>query len=416
MKRQALALVLLLAMAFAVVSCGPPTSTGPGQGASTESSRAVPTGDSWVMVNKDKVYLAPYDAFDPADYPKAAMTGAPSDIPYFAPASDEGIVNRVYPDYDNKTFKILINTSECLGPQWYYMFEKNGGTVGPAFAKLGYKVADIFDGGHLKTQTNLMVGYYDFAYVTTNILTEYWSGNSTQAKELWRGGNDYVVVGASYNGGVDLQAAPQITNLSQLAGKTVGIMNIGYHSAMMLNKALEKVGLATESAGGNVKIEMGAPALIMNNMGNGTYAAAFVWTKYVLDAQKTSGFRTLLKWQDMGYGTAQANVWLIARRDIVDEHPEVVQALVQANYDASKQAIEVGDYQPATDTIYTDYRMTHYGKMQKIVNPTKSLIDARANPVLLRDLIDYMTRCGYFKIPYTYDQLVDDTIYEKASQ
>lgn len=412
MKRWALPIIAAVVVAIALTGCGSPSATV--SKGSSEASKPVDPPSK--MVSKDKVYLGPPETFDPAKYPKAAMNGSPSDVPFFAPAKDEGIVNRVYPAYDNKTFKILINMSECLAPQWYYMFKKGGGTVNPAVSKYGFKVADIFDGGHLKTQTNLMVGYYDFAYVTTNIMTEYWSGNETQAQSLWRGGNDYVVVGAAYDGGVDLQGAPGITSLRQLDGKTVGIMNVGYHSEALLNKALATVGLATESAGGTVKIEMGTPGVIMNHMIEKKIAAAFVWGKYIADAQQHSGYKTLLKWQDMGFGTKMANVWLLARRDIAEKYPQVVQALVQANYDASQQAIKVGDYQPTNDTVYTDYRMRNYGQVMKIINPTKDQIDPQANPAFLHEIIDYMNRCKYFKVPYTYDQLVNDSFYNNVKR
>lgn len=140
-----------------------------------------------MMVNKDKIFPGKPVSFDPAQFPKTAMTGAPSNIPFMKLADDEGIANRVYPTYDNTTFKFLFNMAESLAPQWYYMFRKDGGTLNPALAPYGFKVADIFDGGHLKMQSNLMVGYYDFAFVQVNILTELWSGNETQAQALWRG-------------------------------------------------------------------------------------------------------------------------------------------------------------------------------------------------------------------------------------
>ena len=415
MKRWALPLALVLVIGLAVIGCGPAKPSTPAEGSKPATSTAGSAEATWTFVNKDKVYLKPPIAIDASKYPKAAMNGAPSDINYFAP-KDEGILNRVYPTSDGKTFKVLVNMAETLVPQWYYMFKKDGGTLNPALAKSGFTAAYMFDGGSVKMQPNLMLGYYDFAYVTTNILTEYWSGNETQAQSLWRGGDNYVIVGSSHNAGVDLQASPEITSLRQLAGKTVGIMNVGYHSEMMLNKALNRVGLATESAGGNVKIEMAAPGRVMNNMVNKTYAAAFVWNKYIPEAQKLSGYKTLLKWQDMGYGADQANVWLIARRDIVEKYPDVVQAVVQANYNGTQQAIKVGDFQKTNGAAFTEYWQKYYGEMRPIVSPTKDAIDAQANPALLRDIIAYMTDCGYFKIPYTYDQLVNDSFYNNATK
>lgn len=230
------------------------------------------------------------------------------------------------------------------------------------------------------------------------------------------GGSDYVVIGAAANGGVDLQAAPGVTKLAQLDGQTLGIMNVGYHSEAMLNKALSAVGMATESAGGKVGVVMGTPGRIMNSMVDKTYKGGFVWGKYAKQLQEISGYHPLLKWQDMGYGTQMPTTLLIVRKDIIAKHPDVVQAVVQANYDASKQAVSGGEHLAVNDAVYTDYWVKHYGKQPNIVDPPRSQIDAQANPKFLRDVIDYMSKCGYFREPYTYDQLVDDSFYQKVKK
>lgn len=414
MKRL-LALLMVASVVAALALTGCRSSTPPA--ASKSSAVASPTVEPEpMMVNKDKIFPGKPVSFDPAQFPKTAMTGAPSNIPFMKLADDEGIANRVYPTYDNTTFKFLFNMAESLAPQWYYMFRKDGGTLNPALAPYGFKVADIFDGGHLKMQSNLMVGYYDFAFVQVNILTELWSGNETQAQALWRGGSDYVVIGAAANGGVDLQAAPGVTKLAQLDGQTLGIMNVGYHSEAMLNKALSAVGMATESAGGKVGVVMGAPGRIMNSMVDKTYKGGFVWGKYAKQLQEISGYHPLLKWQDMGYGTQMPTTLLIVRKDIIAKHPDVVQAVVQANYDASKQAVSDGEYLAVNDAVYTDYWVKHYGKQPNIVDSPRSQIDAQANPKFLRDVIGYMSKCGYFREPYTYDQLVDDSFYQKVKK
>lgn len=369
-----------------------------------------------MTLNKDTMYLNPTKTYDPAKFPKTAMTGAPSDIPFFKPVHDEGIVNRMYPAYDNKTFKFLDLMNQCIAPQWYYMFHKNGGTLNTAVAKTGYKFASIQDSGHLKVMPNLMLGYYDFAWIAMNQVTELWSGHESQYQELWRGGDDYVIIGASYDGGVDLVSPPSVTGIQQLAGKTVGIMNPSFHTEAMLNKALTNAGMATESAGGNVKVEMGTPGYIMNDLIAKKDSAAFVWGKYTADLKSRFGFKTLMKWQDMGYGSHVPSLVLVVRKDIIARYPEVVQAVVQANYDASKQAASAGDFRGPDEALYNTYWIKSYGMKPNIVTPPASLIDAQANPTYLHGVIDYMTKCGYFKIPYTYDQLVNDSFYNNVKK
>ena len=74
--------------------------------------------------------------------------------------------------------------NQCLAPQWFYIFHKNGGTLNKDVTSTGYKFADILDSGHIKVMPNLMLGYYDFAWLPGNLLTELWSGNESQYPEL----------------------------------------------------------------------------------------------------------------------------------------------------------------------------------------------------------------------------------------
>ena len=230
------------------------------------------------------------------------------------------------------------------------------------------------------------------------------------------GGSDYVIIGASYDGGTDLMAPPSVTSLSQLAGKTVGIMNPSFHTEALLNKTLKTAGLATESAGGTVKIEMGTPGVVMNDLIAKKLSAATVWGKYMADAKSKFGFKTLVKWQDMGYGSKVPSIFLVVRKDIIQNHPDIVQAVVQANYDATKQAVNVGDYQGPNDSVYGAYWLKSYGVKPNIVSPPRPLIDAQANSAYLHEVIDYMTQCGYFKTPYTYSDLVNETFYNKVKK
>jgi ABC-type nitrate/sulfonate/bicarbonate transport system substrate-binding protein len=417
MKRVALLVIASLAV-LAVAGCGSSATTSSTKPSAPASGTVAPgnSAKKSTAVGKDTLFLTKAPTYDPANFPKTAMTGAPSNIHFFKPTQDEGILDRNYPAFDDHTFKFLVNMSENLVPQWYYMFGKNGGTLNPAVAKTGYKFAYLFDGGHNKMLPNLMLGYYDFAWIPANQINELWSGQLMHNQELWRGGKDYVVIGASYDAGVDLLAEPGITDLKQLSGKTVGIMNVSFYSEMLLNKALNKVGMATASAGGDVKVDMGTPGFILNNIVAKKYAASFVWTKMVPDAKKKSGFTTLLKWQDMGYGTKMPAVWLVVRRDIIEKHPDIVQAVVQANYDATKLAQSSNEFRGPNDATYSAYWQKYYGVKPNIVDPPASQIDAQANPAYLRDIIDYMTKVGYFKTPYTFSDLVDSSFYDKVKK
>jgi len=117
----------------------------------------------------------------------------------------------------------------------------------------------------------------------------------------------------------------------------------------------------------------------------------------------------------MGYGTKAPYYVLVVRKDIVAKHPDIVQTVVQLNYDATKQALTAGDYKTPTLAAYNAFKAKYMGS---VPSPTPALVlpDAQANPVFMHGVIDYMTKCGYFKTPYTYADLVNETFYKKVKK
>ena len=188
----------------------------------TEPRKSVLIG----KLGKTEMFLHTTKVYDPKKLDYAKLDGEPSQNHYFAPVKDEGIKDRTYPAFDAKTFKFLALPTAAIPPQDYYMFQKSGGTLNKALAGTGYKAADIIDTGHIKILPNLYVGYYDFAWVPLAVMTEYWSGNESMSSELWKQGDDYVVIGSSTDGDSSLLAPPSVTDVRQLAGKSVGIMNV----------------------------------------------------------------------------------------------------------------------------------------------------------------------------------------------
>jgi len=418
----------LVAALFTLTACQPQAApTKPEGGSSTPTASAPASGTAGapteprksIMVGtakKTELLIHTVKVYDPAQFPKTSMNGEPSDIPFFKPEKDEGVLNRDYPAYDAKTFKFLALTGSAIPPQSYYMFEKDGGTLNKALKGSGYKAAEILDQGHVKILPNFYVGYYDFAWVPLNVMTEYWSGNESMSQELWRDGNDYVIVGGSFNGGISLVAPPNVTEIEQLAGKKVGIMNPSFNIEALFNKKLASEGLATEAAGGTVGIEMGTPGFVMNDLMAKKLGAVFAWGMYGPQLTGKLGYKELVNWTDMGYGKKVPYVVLVARRDIVEKHPEIVQKVVQLNYDASKQAIKVGDYKEPLAAELDAFRQKYMGQPPAAVKPQLVDVDAEASPVFLKDVVAYMTKVGYFKVPYTYGQLVDQSFFNKVKK
>jgi ABC-type nitrate/sulfonate/bicarbonate transport system substrate-binding protein len=418
--------VALLAAACVLTACSKTATSQPATSTSTvETSGTASTettsgtanaGIPFFTLNKDKIYWHVTKNYKASDYPKAAMDGEPSQIHFFKPTHDEGVVNRDYPTYDKKTFKFLALPGGVIPPQDYYLFHKNGGTLKAALKGTGYKAVDIIDSGHVKILPNLYLGYYDFAWISFNVMTEYWSGNVSVDRQLWRGGNDYVIIGSSYDGGISLIAPPSVTSISQLANTNVGIMNPAFNIEALLNKKLTSVGLSTASSGGNVSIEMGMPGFVMNDLLAKKVKAVMAWGLYDKQLRQASGYKELIPWTEMGYGHKVPYYVLVVRKDILKKHPDIVQKVVQLNYDATKQAVKVGDYKKSDAVRYQHYWTYYMGNPNTGSRPTLVEPDASPNPTYLKDVISYMTKCGYFKTPYTYSQLVDLSFLKKVTK
>jgi hypothetical protein len=81
-----------------------------------------------------------------------------------------------------------------------------------------------------------------------------------------------------------------------------------------------------------------------------------------------------------------------------------------------QQALKVGDYKQPLGKKYEQFKSEYLGQPPTKTPPQLLDFTADANPVFLKDVVDYMTECGYFKKPYTYDQLVDRSFYEKIKK
>jgi len=398
MKRIALVLASLMALT-ALTACGGP-SLPP---APTEPRKSEMIG----TLGKTEMFLHTTKVYDPLKVPYATFDGEPSQIPYFKPVKDEGIKNRDYPVYSPKTFKFLALPTANIPPQDYYMFVKNGGSLKKALAGTGYDAVDIIDTGHIKILPNLYTGYYDFAWVPLAVMTEYWSGNESMNPELWKRGDGYVIIGNSTDGDSALMAPNKTTDFKTLAGKTVGIMNVSFNTEALFNKKLNSVGLATAAAGGTVKIEMGTPGFIMNDLTKGKLAACFSWSVYTKVLERQMGYHQLIPWQELGYDGKLTNVVLVVRRDILEKHPDIVRKVAQLNYSSTETAIKDGDYAVPQAKRYQEWDNTYMGDRMKVSTLGSPFLNPDVNRIYVSEIYDYMVKCGYFKTQYPLSSLMD---------
>jgi len=374
-------------------------------------------GDGRMMlVGKTRVTLDSAEVYDPAKIQFAAMDGEPSRNKMFKPSDPEGIKENIYPDFDPKTFKVLAITAGGKPiAQRYYMFEKDGGTLNAMAKPTGYKFATVYDSGDNKILPNFYTGYYDFAWTQASHLPENWSGYESRQQELWKAGDNYVVIGASYNDENALYAPASVTSLKQLGGKKVGIMNPTYGLEATFNQMLKKDGLATESGGGTVGIDMDSPAPILNGLLQGKYSAAFLRASYKEEIEK-AGFHELAT-TGGEWGGRVPQVLLVVRRDIMEKHPEVVQMFVQANYDATLRAKSDDEWATKETDLVLAFRNEYERAGKANTRPPKpAQLDAEANPLAMRGMYDFMKAAGFFKRPYSYEELVNASFYQKVKK
>jgi ABC-type nitrate/sulfonate/bicarbonate transport system substrate-binding protein len=164
-----------------------------------------------------------------------------------------------------------------------------------------------------------------------------------------------------------------------------------------------------------VKVEMASPGFVLNDLVQMKNSAVFAWGMYAGKFQGVLKYHELVNWKDMGYGTQVPYYVLVVRKDIIAKHPHIVQTVVQLNYDATKKALTVGDYKAPELALYNAFKKKYMGA---VPSPTPALVlpDAQANPTYLHDVVDYMTKCDYFKVPYTYTDLVNETFYAKIKK
>lgn len=339
--------------------------------------------------------------------------GLPSRVPEYNPQ-----VQMPYPHYpaaDPKTYKFLNVEVSLPVPQAYYMFDK--GLLANAMKSTGFKAAELPDDVHQKVLPNLYNGYYDFAYLPVNVLAEYWSGRVLCAPQLWRGGDDYVVIAGAYDGGVSLLTAPDIFDLKTLDGKTVGVMNPSFNLEMQLNQTLHENGLATRSAGGTVNVVHNFPGNIMNDLLAKKISAVFAWDMYKPQL-KELGFQEVRTWNQLGYGDKSPYMVLVVRKDILAKHPEVVQAVLKAHVQASRLANKGSDYAAPLIAKYNLYAtgLKRKARPAASFNYANLRVTTDPNVQYLKDTLNYMESAKILKRPVNFSDLVKLTLLNKAEK
>lgn len=150
---------------------------------------------------------------------------------------------------------------------------------------------------------------------------------------------DIVVISSATKGGAVLvtNASSGINSISDLAGKTISVPQIGNTQHLCLMKLLEDNNLADVNNGGNVTIAAVANADVANMMDQNNIDAAIVpepWGATLL----SKGANLLLDYDEVYPGGDNDVAVVVVRKDFLNAFPDIVSLFLE-------------EHQTATDTI-----------------------------------------------------------------
>lgn len=183
----------------------------------------------------------------------------------------------------------------------------------------------------------------DFVYIPTANFATYVTETSR-----FGGSNKYTIIAGSINTNTTvLITRPEIKSLKDLDGKKVGLANQRYSDEYQFDKILSTVGLATKTMGGTVEVIYDdIVPTELENFQNGKYDAIIIYDpmnfKSALSKVPGSKILTTLN-PDSMFGDKQPRSWLVAKKDILKNEPELVKQVLIAHIaatDKSKEEIE----------------------------------------------------------------------------
>lgn len=142
-----------------------------------------------------------------------------------------------------------------------------------------------------------------------------------------------IIAGASSGGaGLVVRNGANITKLADLAGKRVSVPQTGGTQDISLRHALREAGLVSaEKQGGTVSVLQNAPADALTLFKAGRLDAAWVPEPWVTRLVAEGNGTLLLDERDRWPGRRFATTVVIARKQFLDQHPDLVKRFLAAH-------------------------------------------------------------------------------------
>ena len=201
------------------------------------------------------------------------------------------------------------------------------------------------------------------------------------------------IVAGTHKYGYGLVTQPEITNISDLTGKTIGCVREGAPADLLLNRMIEEYKLK------DVKIRRMNPLKQVVALETGRIDAAFLPEHHATVAE-SKGFHMLIKSQDL-WPDMQGSV-LVVNTDLIENDPETVRKLVWVTQKATNWLNANPDPTTIILANVLDNEPEVINKSMSRLNYTTDL-DAES----VQEMIDRMAKLGYIEEGVRADNILD---------
>ena len=201
------------------------------------------------------------------------------------------------------------------------------------------------------------------------------------------------IVAGTHKHGYGLVVSPDITNISDLEGRTIGCVREGAPADLLLNRLIEEYNLK------DVKIRRMNPLKQVVALETGRIDAAFLPEHHATVAE-SKGFHMLIKSQDM-WQDMPGSV-LVVKTDLIENDPETVRKLVKVTQKATSWVNENPERTAVILANLLDTKPEVINKSMSRLNYTTD-IDAES----VQEMIDYMVKLGYIEEGFKAEDILD---------
>ena len=134
-----------------------------------------------------------------------------------------------------------------------------------------------------------------------------------------------------------------IETVKDLAGKKIAVPQIGNTQHLCLLSLLHDNNLQTTDKGGDVTVSASSNADILNHIDNGSVDAAFVPEPWGTTIESKGNAEILLDYDEVFMEGNYPTAVVVASKDFLDEHPDIVKEFLEAHKDATLYINENGE-------------------------------------------------------------------------